>query len=60
MPKLDLFYCLCYAVLMSRETLYSKGVEGADALKEKALLVFDLISRTLYRSRFSPGDKNDG
>jgi hypothetical protein len=45
---------------MSRETLYSKGVEGADALKEKALLVFDLISRTLYRSRFSPGDKNDG
>ncbi|MCX6739096.1 MAG: hypothetical protein NT098_03530 [Candidatus Parcubacteria bacterium] len=43
---------------MSRESIYANMAETGD-LKEKALLVFDLISRTLYTSLISSSAKNN-
>jgi hypothetical protein len=44
---------------MSREAIYNNNREAED-LKAKALLVYDLISRTLYSSLFSPSKEKDG
>jgi len=46
---------------MSRETICNNNVETKELnAKEKALLVFDLISRTLYSSLFTPSKEKDG
>ena len=39
--------------------MYVNGAE-AENLQEKALLVFDLISRTLYRSLFAHEEEKGG
>ncbi len=44
---------------MSRESTYANMAETGE-LKGKALLVFDLISRTLYTSLLSPSTKKGG
>ncbi|MCX6736367.1 MAG: hypothetical protein NTZ13_04765 [Candidatus Parcubacteria bacterium] len=44
---------------MSRESIYANMAETGD-LKGKALLVFDLISRTLYTSLLSSSKEKDG
>ncbi len=36
------------------------NVSKTEEMKEKALLVFDLISRTLYTSVFTQKDEKDG
>jgi hypothetical protein len=43
---------------MTRETMYNENIE--QNMKAKALLVFDLISRTLYSSLFSQSQEKDG
>ncbi|MFA5831522.1 MAG: hypothetical protein WC878_06870 [Candidatus Paceibacterota bacterium] len=46
---------------MSRETIYNNDMEIKELkAKDKALLVFDFISRTLYSSLFTPSKEKDG
>jgi hypothetical protein len=42
------------------EEMMLKENTAVEELRAKALLVFDLISRTLYQSLFSPSQEKDG